>query len=84
MSDRKIISLRGDLPRGEVNDKLVTMLEDCLAMAQRGELVSAAVAGVFANGQTSAEWHHGTGWQALSAAITYTQHRLMRAVEDEA
>ena len=83
MNGRKIVSLHGDVPAGEINHKLVTMLEECLVMAQRGELVSAAVAGVLANGQTSCEWQHGTGWPALSGAISYTHHRLMRAVEDE-
>ena len=81
MSGPKIVSLHGDLPTGEVNEKLVTMLEEHLDLARRGEMVSAAIAGVMANGHTSSQWQHGTGWQQLSAAISYTHHRLMRAIE---
>lgn len=79
----RVVSLHGDLPRGGVNSALVTMLEEHLEQARRGELVSAAISGVLANGYTSSEWNHGNGWPQLSGAISRTHYRFMKAVEEE-
>lgn len=60
----KVISLHGDpLPpgNGTVNDTLVGTLEDMLADARSGKLVSLAFVAVDGDGDISAGWSHPPG-----------------------
>ena len=74
----KVVSLRGDVPPGEVYEDAIAMLERYLAAAKAGEVTSVAIA-VVKDGHSKI----GTEWSAapgdtfmITAAVTTLHARI--------
>lgn len=68
--------------RTEINDDLVEMLEEALAMAKEGKLVSAAICGTYAGGDLYSSYSSTDNAILEIAAVSRLLHRLHIRMDD--
>jgi hypothetical protein len=69
----KIVSLRGDIPPGEVNEDVISMLERYLERARSGEVTSVAIGIVHSNAtRIGTEWSAAIGESFMLIAAVAT------------
>ena len=84
----KVVSLRGDIPPGEINEDVIAMFERYLDRAKSGEITSAAIGIVHSNAtRIGTEWSAAVGESfMLTAAVATLSARIgisMAEAEDE-
>ena len=84
----KVVSLRGDIPPGEINEDVIAMFERYLDRAKSGEITSAAIGIVHSNAtKIGTEWSAAVGESfMLTAAVATLSARIgisMAEAEDE-
>lgn len=72
----------GAIPQaGKPSEHVVRILEDRLARARAGEIVSVAVVTTKPNGDVSTEWHADANYRHdMIAGIAMLEHRVLRQV----
>ena len=68
--------------RAEINADLVEILEEALAMAKEGKLVSAAICGTYAGGELYSSYSSTNNAILEMAAVARLLHRLQVRMDD--
>lgn len=61
----------------QTNEETIAMLREYLAMAERGEIVAAAVAAIEPSGASRSRCSASDHFQGLLGALTILQHRMI-------
>lgn len=69
--------INGVVVPGQPNPAVVELLEEALAMANRGEIVSVGLVRLDAHGCANTSWAHQSQYFALMGAVQVLMHRLL-------
>ena len=77
----RVVSLGPEPPPGEACQKTVELLRKWLEMAERGDLIGAALCGVKPNMAITTEWDGSATAALMLTAVSVLQHRVSSAFE---